>query len=53
MFLRVDISNLVPAVFSDTVAILTAPAVDNQSLIRVCVGMIEVMKDTSCMLGIQ
>ncbi len=27
MFLRVDISNLVPAVFSDIVAILTAPAV--------------------------
>ncbi len=29
MFLRVDISNLVPAVFSDIVAILTAPAVDS------------------------
>jgi hypothetical protein len=27
MFLRVDISNLVPTVFSDIVAILTAPAV--------------------------
>jgi hypothetical protein len=27
MFLRVDIWNLVPAVFSDIVAILTAPAV--------------------------
>jgi hypothetical protein len=27
MFLRVDILNLVPAVFSDIVAILTAPAV--------------------------
>ncbi len=27
MFLRVDISNLVPAVFLDIVAILTAPAV--------------------------
>jgi hypothetical protein len=27
MFLRVDISNLVPAVFADIVAILTAPAV--------------------------
>ncbi len=28
MFLRVDSSNLVPAVFSDIVAILTAPAVN-------------------------
>jgi hypothetical protein len=33
MFLRVDISNLVPAVFSDIVAILTAPAVRNGYLL--------------------
>jgi hypothetical protein len=31
MFLRVDISNLVPAVFSDIVAILTAPAVNHKN----------------------
>ncbi len=34
MFLRVDISNLVPAVFSDSVAILSAPAVIRVSLNR-------------------
>jgi hypothetical protein len=36
MFLRVDISNLVPAVFSDIVAILTAPAVIHKKGLKTC-----------------